>query len=144
MKKLFLDANIFFAGARSPKGGSGFILELAKLRKIKIITTNYALLEAEKNVKNKLDNSYLLCHYQNLLEIGLKIQPVEFVSLEKIINFEKFVPAKDVPILLGALLSSCQFLITLDKKHFLANEKLKNTNFSFKIMNPGEFLTKHI
>jgi len=36
--KVFLDANIFFAGARSPRGGSGFILELAKKKKLEIIT----------------------------------------------------------------------------------------------------------
>ncbi len=30
MKGIFLDANVFFAAAGSPTGGSGFILELAK------------------------------------------------------------------------------------------------------------------
>ncbi|MBU4299161.1 PIN domain-containing protein [Patescibacteria group bacterium] len=47
--EVFLDANIFFAGARSQKGGSGFILELAKRQKIEITTVSYVLLEAEQN-----------------------------------------------------------------------------------------------
>ncbi len=57
--KVFLDANIFFAAARSPKGGSGFILELAKIGKIEVITVSQALLEAERNIAKKLGTNYL-------------------------------------------------------------------------------------
>ena len=144
MKRVFSDANIFFAAANSPKGGSGFVLELAKKKKLRIITVAYALLEAERNIKAKLDNFYLNRHYQNILEIKPEIQPIKFVSLEEIAKLEKFVPLKDAPILLGAVLSKSQFLITLDRKHFLDNEALKIPKLPFKILNPGEFLTKHI
>jgi predicted nucleic acid-binding protein len=48
--KVFLDANVFFAAVSSPKGGSHFILELAKKGKLEIITVNQALLEAERNI----------------------------------------------------------------------------------------------
>ena len=142
--RVFLDANIFFAAARSPKGGSGFVLELAKKEKVQVVTSVYALLEAERNIKNKLSSFYILQHYQNLLEIKLEIQSIEAVSLEKISLFEKFLPIKDVPILLGAILSNSQFLITLDKKHFLDNEELKQINFSFEIVNPGGFLKEYV
>ena len=142
--RVFLDANIFFAATRSPKGGSGFILELAKKRRFQIITIAYALLEAEKNIKNKLGIFYLLHHYQNLLEINPKIQSIESASLREIAIFEKLLPTKDIPILIGAIANNSQFLITLDKKHFLNNENLKRAKFSFEIINPGEFLTKYI
>lgn len=144
MKKVFLDANIFFAAARSLEGGSGFILELAKKNKFRIITINYALFEAEKNIREKLDNFYLNCHYQNIIEAKPEIQSIGFISSEQIAKIEKFLPFKDVPILLGTILSNSEFLITLDKKHFLNNEKLKKLNFDFRIINPKEFLTKHI
>lgn len=141
--KVFLDANIFFAGARSQKGGSGFILELAKRQKIEIITVSYILLEAEQNIIKKLSPQYLSRHYQNLLEIKPKIQSIEFVTLEEINRLRKLIPSKDIPILLGAILSGCRFLITLDRKHFLNNEKLKGIELPFRILNPGEFLREY-
>jgi len=133
--KVFLDANIFFAGARSPRGGSGFILELAKKKKLEIVTVNHALLEAEQNILKKLGLPYLNRHYQNVLEIKLKIQSIKFVTLGEIAKFKKVIPKKDIPILLGAILSKSQFLVTLDRKHFLGNEKLKRIKLPFKILN---------
>ncbi|MDI6883279.1 MAG: hypothetical protein QMC93_02270 [Patescibacteria group bacterium] len=143
MKRVFLDANVFFAGARSPKGGSGFVLELAKKGKLEIITVNQALFEAEQNILKKLGLFYLNCHYQNLLEIKPKIQSIEFLTLKEIAKLRKIIPAKDIPILLGAILSNSQVLITLDRKHFLEKEKLKKLKFPFEILNPGEFLRKY-
>lgn len=46
MTKVFLDANIFFAAVASRTGGSFLILELAKRRKIGIVTVLHALAEA--------------------------------------------------------------------------------------------------
>ncbi len=144
MKKVFLDANIFFVAARSPNGGSGFVLELAKREKFRIITVSFALLEAERNIKKKIGKPYLACHHQNLLETKPEIQAIDSVSYRQIVELEKLLPMKDVPILLGAILSDSKFLITLDKKHFLDNKELKKIKFSFKIINPGEFLGKYI
>jgi len=57
--KVFLDANVFFAAARSPKGGSGFVLEIAKKGELEIVTVSQALLEAERNIFKKLGTRYL-------------------------------------------------------------------------------------
>jgi len=143
VRKVFLDANIFFAATRSPQGGSGFILELAKRNKLAIITVNQALFEAEQNIRRKLSPKFLNRHYQNLLEIKPQIQSLEFITLEEITKFKKLVPTKDIPILLGAILSKVKVLITLDRKHFLENEKLKKIKLPFGIMNPGDFLRKY-
>ena len=141
--EVFLDANIFFAGVRSPKGGSGFILELAKKKKLEVVTVNQALLEAEQNILKKLGLPYLNRHYQNLLETKPKIQSIKFITLNEIAKLKRVLPEKDIPILLGAILSKSRVLITLDRKHFLVNEKLKSIITSFEIMNPGEFLRKY-
>ncbi|MBU3942893.1 hypothetical protein KKA24_02825 [Patescibacteria group bacterium] len=139
--KVFLDANIFFAGTRSSTGGSGFVLELAKKGKLEIYTIMYALLEAERNIKNKLGDKYLNQFYQNILETKIKIQSVE---VKEIIELKQIVPEKDIPILLGAVFSDSKVLITLDKKHFLNNKELKKIKLPFEIMNPGDFLNKYI
>lgn len=141
--KVFLDANIFFTGAKSPNGGSGFILELAKKNHIEVITVTQVLLEAERNIRKKLNLSCLNRHYQNLLEIKPEIQLVDFITLQEINKFEKLIPLKDIPILLGAIASKSRCLITLDRKHFLDNEKLKRIKLPIEIMNPGEFLKRY-
>jgi predicted nucleic acid-binding protein len=142
--KLFLDANVFFAAVSSLKGGSNFILEIAKKGKLEIITVNQALLEAERNILKKLGVECLNRHYQNLLEIRPKIQFIGFITLEEIAKFKKLLPEKDIPILFGAIVSGANFLITLDRKHFLENEKLKKLKLPFKIVNPGDFLKKYL
>lgn len=144
MKKVFLDANIFFAAAGSPKGGSGFILEIAKKGKLEIVTVGQALLEAERNILKKLGVRYLNRHYQNLLEAKPKIQPIGFITVEEIAKLKKLLSIKDIPILFGAIVSNANFLITLDRKHFLGNEKLKKLEFPFKIINPGDFLREYL
>jgi predicted nucleic acid-binding protein len=142
--KLFFDANIFFAAAGSPKGGSAFVLELGKRKKFEAVTVQHALLEAERNIEKKLGGEYLARHHQNLLELKPYIQSISGVSIEMIIAFEKFVPLKDVPILLGAILSNSQFLITLDRRDFLNNKRLSSSSLPFEIKTPGDFLKQHL
>jgi len=142
--RLFLDANIFFAAAGSPKGGSAFVLELAKRTKLQLVTVSYALIEAERNIKKKLDSEALVRHYQNLLDADLNIQGVERVSTDTIAQFEKIIIQKDIPILLGAISADVDFLVTLDKKDFLENKKLASMNLPFEILTPGEFLKRYL
>lgn len=142
--RVFLDANIFFAAAGSPKGGSAFVLELAKKKEIKAVTVMHALLEAERNIQNKLKKPAIMQYYQDLLEVKPNIQPLPALSDRDMESLEGLLPRKDVPILLGAILSKSQFLITLDRKDFLANKNLEEVEFSFGIVNPGEFLNQYI
>lgn len=143
MIKVFLDANIFFAAAKSPSGGSALILKLAKNKKIKVVTVNYALLEAERNIKNKLSQRFLFLHYQNILDINSEIQLLDSVTIKDIAAFQNILTLKDIPILLGALLSGVEALLTLDKKDFLNNQKLRELKLPFEILNPESFFKKY-
>lgn len=140
MKRVFLDANIFFAAVQSQIGGSHFIIELAKRNKLKIVTVVHALAEAEHNIGKKIDVAALQIHYENLLYSKPTIQSLIGIPKELEKKLILYVPEKDIPILAGAILSKAEVLITLDKKHFLGNEKLHNTNFNIVIATPGDFL----
>ena len=85
MKRVFLDANIYFAAAGSPNGGSALILSLAKKDKIKTVTVYHALAEAERNIGNKLGSEYLLNHYKNILSSQPDIQSLDSLTLEIVI-----------------------------------------------------------
>ena len=142
--KVFLDANVFFAAAGSPTGGSAFVLELAKRERIQIITVLYALVEAERNIQAKLGEKALDRHYQNLLEGKRKVQNIDNVSMKTATELETLLIRKDVPILLGAILSNVDFLVTLDRKDFIDNKKLKEADLSFHMVTPGDFLRQYI
>jgi len=140
MRRIFLDANIFFASVKSQTGGSYFILELAKKGLVEIVTVAYALAEAERNIGSKLGEKFLEKHYDNLLAIKPQAQSIAFLptSLEQRLAFA--VPDKDIPIVAGAILSKADVLVTLDQKHLLKNEKLRKLGFFLHILTPGDFL----
>lgn len=144
MLKVFLDANVFFAAASSPSGGSSLIIELAAKQKIKPFTVAHVLKEAERNILKKLDDNAIQRHYENLINSSPVIQPLGHISLHTINSFRGVVPDKDIPVLIGAVMSNPDYLITLDKKHFLKNAKLVAIPFQFKIVNPGDFLKDFI
>lgn len=144
MKRVFLDANIFFAAVKSQTGGSYFIIELAKQGELEIVTVIHALAEAEHNIREKIGAAALQAHYENLLRGKPTIQSL--IEIPKEIEREAvlYVPEKDVPILAGAILSEAGTLVTLDRKHFLNNTKLRNSDFSMVITTPGEFLKANL
>ncbi len=143
MSKAFLDANIFFAAAKSHFGGSYFILELAKKRRITVVTSAHALAEVERNIEKKLGGEALNEHYENLLEIRPKIQSLEMLPLGLEEKLKAYIPEKDIPILAGAILSEVDCFITLDKKHFLGNKNLSKLNLPFAILTPGSFIQRY-
>ncbi len=120
------------------------VLELGKRGKIEIVTVAHALREAEENIKRKLGNAELARHHQNLLAASPVIQPIGKLSVAEMTGWEELIPRKDIPILLGAILARPQFLITLDKRDFLENEKLKRVRFPFAIVPPGEFIEHYL
>ena len=142
--KVFLDANIFFAAAGSPKGGSAFVLDLAKQKKVQAATVAHALVEAERNIQKKLGKKVLDRHYENLLEAKPSIQNIDNVPMGMATALEKLLVKKDVPILLGAMISRSDFLVTLDRKDFLDNKKLKDADLSFQMVTPGDFLQAYL
>jgi len=142
--KVFLDANIFFAATKSTSGGSHLIINLATQKKVDITTTRYILYEAEQNIIKKLDEKSLNQYYQMLLDSSPRIQYITQTTFREIEALEKVLPFKDIPVFLGMIYSKSKFFITLDKKHFLSNEKLQLLFPKVNILNPGEFLKYYI
>ena len=137
--KVFLDANILFCAARSSSGGSAFIINLAKARKIKAIVSDKVLKEADKNLRLKEPLKVLLKHYANLKGADLKIVTV---SKNQAKIYEKIINKKDSFIFAAAQKVKAEFLITLDKKHFFTS-KIKKAKLPFKILNPEKFIKNH-
>lgn len=140
---VFVDANVFFAAARSPHGGSGFILRLAKAGAINVITTEFVLMEAERNIRQSCGQWELFAHYQNVLNGNYIIQqPLELLSSDANMA-ARYLPHKDVPILVSAIRAHADALLTLDRRHFTRNEALLRLQLPIEIIEPSDFLKKY-
>jgi len=138
--KVFVDANVFFTAIYNPEGGSGFILNLYQKKKpFELITVTQVIAEASKNILLKLGDTKLEKFYKFI--VLTKPQIKSLILLPREVNYYlKFVALKDVPILAGADKFKVDFLLTLDKKHFLNKKEVIEKYFSFKVVNPKDFL----
>jgi len=142
MIRVFVDANVFFAAIYNPDGGSGFVLNLYQKEKpFDLITIVQAIAEASKNIHLKLGEEKLYQFYNFLISAKPKIKSL-ILSKEEINLYSKFVDLKDVPILAGADKFKADFLLTLDRKHFLSKKTILEKHFSFKVVNTSEFLRR--
>ena len=138
---IFLDANIFIAAALSRTGGSFHIISEARAGVIAIYANNFVIAEVATVVRKKWPEK-IESSYQLISSIPMSIEDnpsaMEVREMAKLID-----DIKDAPILSGALKSNAEFLITLDRKHFLT-EKLKSANLPIKILTPKEFIENYL
>jgi putative PIN family toxin of toxin-antitoxin system len=135
--RVFLDSNVILSGLLSEKGPPGVILDILSLGFSFLIglTGRYNLVEIERNLKKKLPD--LLPVYRKYLP-RMNLKTVPLPKPEELKKFFGIIANKDVPVLVSAIESQADFLVTGDKQHF---EKMKMTpSTPFKIVTPGEFL----
>ena len=106
-ERVFLDTNILVSAAWRPQGG---LLALWQLPATQLLTSGYAIVEADRNVSNA----------EQRTRLHRLVQQVEIVDepLLRRLPAGIVLPAKDVPILLAAIDSRATYLLTGDKDHF--------------------------
>lgn len=105
--RIFLDANILFSAA-DPGSATRCLLE-ALLKRAEVLTSPHAVDEARRNLSAKRPAHLAgLEPILNRVTISQRFRPGLVVEL----------PAEDLPILAGAVGSSCTHLWTGDKRHF--------------------------
>lgn len=141
MIEVFLDANVYFAGCFSKTGASSVILELAQRKKIFIYASRLVLHEAERNLRKKTNPKAVAEFHQFLKQTKIRILP----PLENSVcaRYEHYIHPKDVPVLAAADKANVDFLITLDRRHFLTS-KIASLPTRMKILTPGDFLVSQL
>jgi predicted nucleic acid-binding protein len=73
--RVLIDADVLFAGAASPSthGASYTILQLAELTLIECLVSNQVIVEAERNLSEKLPNK--LSAFRKLVNCCLQVVP---------------------------------------------------------------------
>ena len=111
--RIFLDANILFSAARSP-GAIRALLEALLAAGHVGVTSDYALIEARRNIEGK-------CGEPELAHLDALTARLTVVGSAIVTRSTKVAPGlaeKDRPILAAAIGSRCAVLLTGDRRHF--------------------------
>lgn len=120
--KVFVDSSVWFAAALSPTGGSSESLRRLAVQKIPVLVVKQVIAETVRNLQTKGTPTVT----ERFFELYASVQPI-VIELDKdqIKQAGAIINEKDAPILAGAKVGGCQFLVTLDRRHFL-EEKVIN------------------
>lgn len=130
--RVFVDANVLIAGSASTTGASFILLQLCELTIIEGVISDQVRTEAERNLRGKLPQA--LPAFRVLIESALK--RVKDPRLEDLERFRGQADAKDLPILVAAVLNGCDYLITFNVKDYHPDPE------NIVVQTPGEFLQR--
>ena len=137
MIRIFLDANVYFAGCASSTGASALILQLALKGRIGVTASRLVLREAERNLRRKRPPKDLQVFHRFLKQAKLRLIPTPPESARA--KYEGVIHPKDAPVLAAAVASKAEYLITLDRRHFLT-KTVRDQVREPAILTPGDFL----
>jgi len=135
--RVFLDSNVILSGLLSERGAPRILLDLLSLRLPFLIgsTGRYNLIEIERNLKKKMPGLFFF--YKDYLpKLNLKVIP--FPRPEDLRDFSGQIAEKDIPVLISAIRSKADFLVTGDKQHFGKMGELDK--YPIHVVTPSEFI----
>jgi predicted nucleic acid-binding protein len=127
--RVFLDANVLFTAAYSPKGKAALLLET--LGPI-LLTSDYAAEEARRNLHLKKPAA--------LAPFEVSLATIEVVTSAVGENCPIDLPEKDRPIFLTALRAKATHLLTGDRKDFGRHMNRPEHTAGVLIQTVGDFL----
>ena len=114
--RVFVDADVLFAGAASPNEHSTslVILRMGEITLIEAVTSQQVITEVERNLQEKLPAA--MPAFQMLVSRCLRVVPDP--TLAEINALEKAADQKDLPILAAAVRENCVYLTTFNLRHY--------------------------
>lgn len=136
MKKIFFDASVLFVALYSQTGGSHALCMLVKKKLIVGITSQTVINEILDNAGKLPQNIPDRVEFF-VADCGFVIR--NEITDQEIAPFLNRVDAKDAHVVAGAILTQCDYLVTLDQKH-LNNEQIKEKITGCTIISPRTLL----
>ena len=133
---VFIDSNVWFS-AFYKDGTCSELLKKTKLLGWKVFVSELILEEVIRNIQSKIPNA--LPFFIKYLKEN-KIIVLKNPSLELLNKYKKLAKFEDLPIIISAVESRCNYFITGNIKDF--NTGFINKINKIKIVTPAEFL-KH-
>lgn len=132
--KLFVDADVLFAGAASPAEHSAslLVLTLSEITLISALTSEQVVTEAERNLEAKIPGA--LPAFKHLVSRCLTVVPDPGPENEA--AHEGLADPKDLPILAAAVREQCSWLVTFNIRDYQPGHP------DVKVLRPGEFISR--
>jgi hypothetical protein len=132
--RLFVDADVLFAGASSPgeHGASLLVLRMAEITLIEALTSQQVIVEAERNLAEKLPQA--LPAFRLIVSRCLRVVPDP--SPADLEPHSGLADPEDLPILVAALREGCPWLVTFNVRHYQPGHP------DVTALRPGEFLLR--
>jgi len=129
--RVFIDADVLFAGAASPNAHSAglVVLQMAEITLIDAITPEQVISEAKRNLETKIARA--LATFELLVDRCLTVVPSP--SREDLSAYRGLVGAKDLPILVAAIQSRSSWLVTFNARLYQPGHP------SVGVARPGKF-----
>ncbi len=131
--KVFVDADVIFAGAAAPTehGASHVVLQMGEITLIDCVSSEQAVKEVERNLADKISEK--LPDFNLLVSRSLHIvgdpQPGDLAA------YNGQADPKDLPILVVAIKEGCSHLLTFNVRHFTP------TSSKITVQPPSGFLS---
>ena len=130
--RLFLDTSVLLSASGSANGASRFIVAEAAAHGWELVSSDYCAEETRRNLP-KLGRTAAAAWKA---DIAPRVQLIPAsVALDKPLLFPK---AKDRPVVISALASEADWLLTLDETDFQG--KLGPQVYGLRLASPGQFL----
>jgi predicted nucleic acid-binding protein len=130
--RLFLDTSVLLAASASAKGASRYLITAASGQDWELVSSDYCDLETRRNLP-KVGRA-AAGSWKSQIKPRVRFVRAD-LTLDRPLVFPK---AKDRPIVITALASRSDWLLTLDDGDFPA--KLGREVYGLRIATPGEFL----
>jgi len=132
--RVFVDADVLFAGAASANEHSAslLILRLSEITLIEAVASQQVITEVERNLEAKLPAA--LPAFRLLASRCLQVLPDP--RREELAAHPGRADPKDLPILAAALKAGCPWLVTFNVRHFQPGHP------NLVTLTPGEFILR--
>lgn len=132
--RIFIDADVLFAGSASPQqySASLVILRMAEITLIKATTSQQVITEVERNLEQKFPAA--LVTFRMLVSRCLQVLPDP--TGQEVDALTGLADSKDLPILSAAIKYNCQFLTTYNIKHFQPGTP------TLTVLSPGDLVQR--
>jgi predicted nucleic acid-binding protein len=132
--RLFIDADVLFAGAASPNehSASNLLLRMAELTLIEVVTSTQAITEVERNLQDKMPKA--LPAFQLLVSRCLRV--VADPDPSELAEYKGLADSEDLPILVAALREECSLLATFNIRHYQPGHP------SVAVLKPGDLVLR--
>ena len=132
--RVFVDADVLFAGAASPSEHSAslMVLRLAEITLIDAIASQQAIIEAERNLIEKLPGVLPIFR----LIVSRSLQVVSDPTVADLKAYGSLADPKDLPLLVAALRAGCPWLITFNVRHYQPGHP------DVTVLRPGDFILR--